>query len=554
IRDRAKYKTFTLTLLALPLHSHAEPAHFSPALNPPFIKQAETIKGNPQAEIATVGAPTNEWLFHKTNDGLHPSGEEQTQLWLLNRARQNPTDEGIWLATSPLSDIADGRNFFNVDVTMLQEEFASYQAKPPAAFDVRLYRAAHDHSLDLISRDAQDHIGQFTRVTAEGFSFSSARGNVFSYASSGLNAHAAYNIDWGAGLGNMQNGRGHRQAIQSLDGNYSNVGIASVHETNSSTTVGPWVTTGNFASAQPNNQNHYNRFLVGTVWEDKNDNDLYDPGEGISDVTVMPDSGIYFAKTSAGGGYAIPITQAGTYQVTFSGGELGQNINRTVIINESSVLLDYKKDACGTTYTLPNNQWRQIGLLCNPDNAATTAADIFGDDGLGTYGTSWKLWAYNPITNSYDNVGLNGVVELGVGYWIIQNTGEEKTLDMPTGSIPATVSQPTGCPTGKNCFTIPLHTQNGGNQWNMVAYPHTVASSLGEARVVANSTNCNTPACTLDVAETDNIVHNILFTYNGTSYTQVTMGDNLNPWEGYWVSTLLGSHGATPVKLLLPKP
>ncbi len=547
------YKTLTLTLLALPLYSHAEPVHFSPALNPPFINQAKILNEIPRATITSEAIPTTEWLLHKTTDNQHPNGEEQAQLWFLNRGRQNPTAEGIWLATSPLSDIAGGRNFFNVDVNMLQSEFSSYQAKPPAAFDVRLYRAAYNHSLDLISRNAQDHNGQFARVSAEGFSYGFARGNVFSYAKSGLNAHAAFNIDWGTGPGNMQPGRGHRQALQSLDANYTNVGIASILETDSSTSVGPWVTTGNFATAQTNNPNHYNRFLVGTVWEDQNNNELYDPGEGISDVTVMPDNGIYFAITSESGGYAIPITQAGSYQVNFSGSELGQNINRTVIINESSVLLDYTKNACGTTYLLPSNQWRQISLPCNPDDAIT-AADIFGDDGLGTYGTNWILWAYNSSTNSYDNVGLNGVIQQGVGYWIIQNTGEEKTLDMPAGSIPATVSQPAGCPTGKNCFDIPLATQNGENQWNMIGFPYTLPSSLGEAIVVANSTNCNTPACTLDVAEEDNIVHNILLTYNGTSYTQITTGDNLNPWRGYWVKTLLGSHGATPVTLLLPKP
>ncbi|MEA3469174.1 MAG: hypothetical protein U9R57_13250 [Thermodesulfobacteriota bacterium] len=86
-----------------------------------------------------------------------------SQLWLINRARANPTVEGIWLATESHNEVADGRNFFGVDVVKLQTEFAEISQMPPAAFDRRLYEAAKVHSEDLISRDAQDHINQFDR-------------------------------------------------------------------------------------------------------------------------------------------------------------------------------------------------------------------------------------------------------------------------------------------------------------------------------------------------------------------------------------------------------
>ena len=337
-------KAIALTSIVLPMYCSANPAHFSSEPNPPFIKQAKVLKKDISGKtLITRGIPTAEWRFHKTNDGQHPSGKEQTQLWLLNRARQNPTAEGIWLATTQHAGIANGRSFFNVDTNLLKNEFASYPVKPPAAFDVRLYRAAQQHAQNLINRDSQDHDGQIDLIRAEGFEFNRLRVNVFSYALNAYEAHAAYNIDWGAGPGGMQTGRFHRQAIQSLDGNYSNVGIAAIHETNAATEVGPWITAANFGEALTHNPDHYNRFIVGTVWEDLNDNELYDIGEGVSGVKVLPDHGLFFAITSAGGGYAIPITEAGTYQVNFSGGELNQNINRTAVIIDSSVLLDYEK-------------------------------------------------------------------------------------------------------------------------------------------------------------------------------------------------------------------
>ena len=60
----------------------------------------------------------------------------------------------------------------------------------------------------------------------------------------------------------------------------------------------------------PTLANHYNQFIVGTVWNDIDWDGMYDPNEGIGGVTVTPDSGTYYAITSNSGGYAIPVTMA----------------------------------------------------------------------------------------------------------------------------------------------------------------------------------------------------------------------------------------------------
>lgn len=288
--------------------------------------------------LPLISKPQQEWLFHKTADNLHPDGNEQQLVWLMNRARANPTQEGIWLATTTEPDIAGGRTYFGVNTALLQSEFTSYAIKPPAAFDVRMYQAALAHSQDLIVRDAQDHIDQFKRIEDAGFQCWSGRGNVFSYAGSALNAHGAFNIDWGGTDGTgMQTGRGHRMAIMSVDGNYTNVGFAMVYEGNPETNVGPLVTTQNFCYASVSATNHFNRFVVGTVWQDHNANDRYDPGEGIGNVTITPDRGAYYAITAHSGGYAIPIEAAGVYTLTFSG---AVEAYEQVTIADVSVLVD----------------------------------------------------------------------------------------------------------------------------------------------------------------------------------------------------------------------
>lgn len=277
-----------------------------------------------------------EWTLHKTPDGLHPDGNEQQMVWLMNRARANPAQEGRWLATTNEDTIAGPRDYFGVDLNVLQSEFSSYAVKPPAAFDARMYNGSKAHSDDLIARDAQDHNGQFQQIADAGFSCWGGRANVFSYADSALNAHAAFNIDWGNTADGMQTGRGHRMAIMSVDGNYTNVGIAMVPAPGG-LQVGPLVTSSAYCYADESKTDHFNRFIVGTVWQDSNANGRYDPGEGFDRVSVTPDAGKYFAVTAVSGGYAIPIEEPGAYVLDFSGVVSGQ---MHVTVGETSVLAD----------------------------------------------------------------------------------------------------------------------------------------------------------------------------------------------------------------------
>jgi len=359
-----------------------------PAPDPPRAEREDKTAQRPTRAFLAM-PPGLEWTYHKSSDNLHPNGNEQQLMWLMNRARSNPAAEGIWLADIYDRYIADASNcsrltedqefcyiagaldYWDVDLDLLQNEFAGYAAKPPAAFDVRLYRAAKTHSDYLISIDGQNHTGQFDRITDEDFSFIQARGNVFSYSSSAVYGHAAFNVDWGPDGGDgsgMQPGRGHRLAIMAIDGDYTNVGIAAVAESDPATQVGDLVITGNYCLASSLAADHYNRFLVGTVWTDKDGDDFFDPDEGVGGIAVMPDQGTYYAVTSNSGGYAIPIEAPGTYEVTFTGSRLNEDVVKTAIMGTDSVLLDLVLDAASIQ---PDDQ--------NP----TASPDVSNEDGGG---------------------------------------------------------------------------------------------------------------------------------------------------------------------------
>ncbi len=191
-----------------------------PEPDPPTLERdvPEAPSSAPGSRWMAPSALT-EWTYHKTGDNLHPDGNEQQMVWLMNRARANPTQEGVWLATMTDPDVAAARSYWRVNTTVLQNEFAAIPAKPPAAFDVRLYNAAKAHSDYLISIDAQNHTGQFDRIDAAGFKFTSAAGIVYSYSDHTVYGHAGFNIDWGPGTDGTQDPPGHRNAIMSVSGN-----------------------------------------------------------------------------------------------------------------------------------------------------------------------------------------------------------------------------------------------------------------------------------------------------------------------------------------------
>jgi hypothetical protein len=384
----------------------------SPAPNPPRVElQPSAIEVHSALSQAPLAA--QEWTHHKTSDHLHPDGNEQQYIWLMNRARANPAQEGAWLANTADARIESAISYWHVDLAVMQAEFDGYDAKPPAAFDVRLYYAARAHALDLIARDAQDHTGQFDHIPVFGFHYLQLRGNVFSYALDALYGHAAFNIDWGDygndGTG-MQNPRGHRLAIMSIDGDYTNVGLAAVPESDASTEVGPLVTTANFCYADTAYADHYNRLLVGTVWRDANANDQYDPGEGMGGITVMPDRGDFFAVTANSGGYAFPVVSAGIYQVTFSGSGITTPVTRISVVAATSMLLDLK-------YTGSNANEPQAFTLPASEIAANTVnlngsvyTNGFSTDYYFQYGTTTNYGATTPVDSVAADTAITAAI------------------------------------------------------------------------------------------------------------------------------------------------
>jgi uncharacterized protein YkwD len=262
-------------------------------------------------------------------DAGDPTPEEQLVLEMTNRARADPVAEGKRLGI----DITEG---------LTPEQQALVGPRPPLAMNKHLLAAARAHSADMyenayFAHEDKERRNPGDRIKAAGYEMS---GRQYAW---GENIAAQTR----GSLARMQNelmvdkgtaGRGHR------------INLLDIHERYTFREIG----VGGFRGNAPNAQRFgvyltedfglhgAGPFLLGVVYQDRNENHFYDPGEGMAAVTITPDRGGYSAVTSRSGGYAIPCPRLrGTLRVTASGGDLPQPMTLSVKLSGTNAKLDF---------------------------------------------------------------------------------------------------------------------------------------------------------------------------------------------------------------------
>ena len=258
----------------------------------------------------------------------NPSADEQFMLERINIARANPPAEGQMLAAVTDATILQYYSYYSVSTAALISDFASYPVQPPLAMNPLLCASALRESTDMAVHGFQSHTGSdgstFTaRISDTGYQWSGAGENIYAYSESAFFGHVAFNADWGVPS------LDHRANIMNDESSiplYREVGVSCV--ATSVKGYGPMVVTQDFG--QPSDSAV--AYVLGVVYNDSNANGSYDQGEGLAGVTVLPNSGAYYAVTPAAGGFVIPLptTGAGTMTITASGGGLGAARVKTI--------------------------------------------------------------------------------------------------------------------------------------------------------------------------------------------------------------------------------
>ncbi|MEL6795062.1 MAG: CAP domain-containing protein [Pseudomonadota bacterium] len=250
---------------------------------------------------------------------------EQYLLELINRARSDPGAEAARLGISLNQGLSPGS--------------ITDDAKQPLAATDILNAAAADHSRWMLREDEFSHTGAGgssagDRIEAAGYDNWRTWGENLSYRGGG-NVRTVDVVE--GHHDGLFRSPGHRRNL--MNDRFSEIGIGQ--EYGEFRGVNASMVTQKFAS------DFGDPFLVGVVYDDRDGDGFFDPGEELSGVRVTV-SGEGSATTGPGGGYELRVDGGETYTVTFSGGELGRTISRTVRVDDENEKLDLIASPGGT--------------------------------------------------------------------------------------------------------------------------------------------------------------------------------------------------------------
>lgn len=286
---------------------------------------------------------------------IFPSSAEQYLLELTNRIRLDPENELGRILGSRDREINDALDYFNTDLSVLQQQWTTLEAAPPLAWSGELHNSAETHNQRMIAADTQSHFlpdepGLLDRMRAAGYEPSSVAENIFAYPESIEAAHAGFALDWGVGPYGIQEPAGHR--ISMTNSLYREVGIDITEERNPQTSVGTLVVTQHFGVDRNAIWGMGDAYLLGVVYSDTTkDDDFYTPGEGLGNVTItasdLVNDQIFSTTTWSAGGYQIQLPK-GSYRVEFQAdfdhdGQI-EVIARQIEMGRDNLKLDFLAD------------------------------------------------------------------------------------------------------------------------------------------------------------------------------------------------------------------
>ncbi len=261
--------------------------------------------------VSTLTVPTTGLTLY-----LHgnPTHNEQLLLELVNRARANPEAEAVRYGIG----LNDGLNPGTI----------SSSPKPPLAFHSSLITASRNHSQWMIDADVFSHTGAGgstpnDRMAAAGYPFTGSWAWGENIAWAGTTGSPPNQTAYTKILHeNLFRSAGHRKNILDPVFDEAGFGVMSGQFTQSGVTYNAVMATEGFAKSG-GSPSPEGPFLVGVIYNDGavSSNNLFDAGEGISGVKVVPAGGSHYTITGSSGGYAVPIPSlSGTVQIDIEGG------------------------------------------------------------------------------------------------------------------------------------------------------------------------------------------------------------------------------------------
>ena len=203
------------------------------------------------------------------------------------------------------------------------------------------------------------------------------------------------------------------------------------------------------------------------------------------------------------------------------------------------------------SFLLKNNRWEQLVV---PANASTMSVNELFANSLPAeqYGGTWALYLYDGASNRYVDPGIDGKLPQGSAFWMIQQTGSDQILDLPTTIEKATTQGNTACPVA-TCTSVALSTPAGQGSFSLLGSALTSSVPTSLLRIRAQNENQCRDGCDLDEAAANGYVFSNLFRWDADSanYVNLHTVGTIEPWQGFWMPVLAGATNAN-ASLLFP--
>ncbi len=271
----------------------------------PAIMLAGACTATPIPPLPQGGTGSTTGIVSGTTTSVDASLLEQLSLERINRARLRPGQEASSNGIA-IDEGVPGR--------------INSRPKPAVTVNAALNTAARRHARDMLNRNFFEHntpegITPFDRMRNAGYDFFRAAENLAGSGTTGPlievefveNQHVDLFVDTGI------EGRGHR--VTMLNERYREVGIGIIRGsfTTQGTTFDSIMQAQEYGTLLP----EYT-FVLGVVFNDANNNNRYDFGEGVAGSTVTLDG--VSKSTNAAGGYSFDVRDPGTYTIRFFSG------------------------------------------------------------------------------------------------------------------------------------------------------------------------------------------------------------------------------------------
>jgi len=191
--------------------------------------------------------------------------------------------------------------------------------------------------------------------------------------------------------------------------------------------------------------------------------------------------------------------------------------------------------AFASDYNLQHNRWALLSIPAN--SSAQTIEQLFSDDlSPSTYGEDWVIFNFDHATQGYVKAALENSLAQGDGFWMLQITGADVTIDLPADLPEGDAQISDACATTEGCFSARVLTASNNVTWSLVGAPFSDPIDVAQIRVLSADGDC-VSGCDLEQVNSAGSLSNEQWTYSGSEnkYVALTDAAELSAWQGVWV-------------------